>query len=356
MSLRPLGQYVVSGKGWQSGDPTWVSKWDKGSTSFPAAGSSGTNAPTNKTDGRATMQFICIHDPNDTLQMYTDHFERFLFRVLNEEDINRSALLEIQDVVSSAKRAKGFRYDDPVSRSMYSNNPTYPVLEGYPVCRLYSYQQLNLILAKHTLENGKELTRMDVFNRVKPIGIDVTPEATSRLNQGAMEDVRVLVVSGPQHTVNEFGKNIVEGWNIWAVFTPHRLTRETENIAYRGSAKQGTFTMVKYTKPKDGVEPRYFWQVHLVCDECRPSNTVLDLLDHPKDPVLVQGFSLRLGRLHHIFPQSHNNLNAFFGKAPGNPTDKASGAGFLPRDRDMTSSQYQTYVNVFVDCHNNVLK
>lgn len=336
------GKFVTSGDKWQPGAPSWYQGWDAGTGGWPAPGSSGTNRPGDGTNKRATMQFICIHENQPDLEKtHEQHFERFLFRVMDENDELKLIVDEWNNTLKKIREAHAGH------KSIYTGGAKNKSLPGgYPVCHMYTYQQVNYLLAKHAYTTNQSFTRQQVYNSVKPLGISVTPPATSKLTQGLMDDVRVLVVSGPQHVANEFGSNIRENDNCYAVFEPVKFTGAPIDFRLGPDNRITTVThanaeqIANGTIDKDAPLPTHYWQIRLVAADSMPVSPVLELPDHTE----VIGFSMCIGKVQFIFVETHNSIGASFGY-----DNVASGSRIVPKYRDSAASEKYPTIKMFVD-------
>jgi hypothetical protein len=337
------GKFVTSGDKWQPGAPSWYQGWDGGASGWPAAGSSGTNRPGDGTNKRATMQFICIHENQPDLEKtHEQHFERFLFRVMDENDEVKLILDEWNNNLRKIRDANaGYKSIYPGG----AKNKSLP--GGFPVCHMYTYQQVNYILAKYAYTTNESFTRQQVYNSVKPLGISVTPPATSKLTQGVMDDVRVLVVSGPQHVANEFGANLRENDNCYAVFEPIKFTGAS--IDFRLGPDNKVTTLAAHplaTKIADRTVtstdkfPTHYWQIRMVASDSMPVSPVLVLDDFTE----VVGFSMCIGKVQFIFVETNNSIGATFGY-----DSVTSGSRLIPKYRDSAASDKYPTVKMFVD-------
>jgi hypothetical protein len=341
-----LSSFIVSGRGWQPGQPSWVADWDRGMGNFPGGYTPGSNAPQNVVNGITNNQFMAVHEPDDVNKMHEQHFERFLFRVVSVQDSTKQQLDAWQN--SSKKK-----------NSIYAKTTFGPSLHTYPICHLYNYQQINYKLALMAFQ-GVSLSRLDIFNAIKPIGICLNEAETSNLYKTEAHtnqaDVRVIRTSGPQRMPNEFGPDVEEGHTAWAVFEPVDITT-IHSAKYRIGATRESVVVVSMVRDpaqcmKGGQVNKkadFMWQMRLITGQDRPT---------PKSLGLVDGLVYRLGRVQHTFIESHNQPKAFFGTPSNGFADagmNSSGTHEFPKERDSVASERHPALALFVDCNFNTL-
>jgi hypothetical protein len=320
------GYFAVSGRDWQRGGGANMfstnNLFDNGTTGFNASFDGASNTIKNKTNARATMQMVCIHQEVNGEKLYKSHYNQMLFRLIEPHDHDHlNFLLMRNEIVEHA-----FMKLDSMSSTMalYNDGTVNNHLKygTYPYGRYQTLPQINYSLALAQLEQGTVLSYSDVWSRIRPSGICLTSESSQENFDVAKGDIRAMLTTGPSKMHNYFGKGIEIGWQFGVLIKPIPI-HEGDTFEYRVSidGKPQKFC-VKGCKPDQSGQPGYLpqlgesseinqavargfiWQMDFYCCPDRPELTEYmaptdTISSSGSRPVKVTGGYIRLGRINY---------------------------------------------------------
>ena len=346
-----IANFPQPGPGWEAPNQnifTSTSARVPTSSTLTADTRNSSNTARNKTNQRGVLQFVAIHQTVGQEKLWKHHFQHPLFRLIDPHDSDHLKFLVMQnELVQNA-----FRFNTISDESdMYNTGSVDNLRHGtYPYGRYQTVPQLNYTLAKAQLQEGVALTYKDVWERIRPSGVNHATPTSADYADGAVGDVRPVTITGPVTMFNVFGKSIEPGWQFGVLIVPVRIA-EGNVFEYRVTPSGPVHPIPVETclnnQPNLASQRGYMWQLKFYCCQGYP-----ELSEYTCDtesitvPVQVKtrmtGGYMRLGRIHYVFDESRN----FF--APENE----SASTLLTCSTDMALCESSSLVNVFWDIHN----
>lgn len=358
--------FPLTNKDWQRGggaDLYSTSIFDRGTTGFEPSFNGASNSIKNKTNARGVMQFVAIHQEVGEQKLWKSHFNQPLFRLIEPHDLDHQNFLLMRNEIVEQTFKK--LEDLPDARALYYEGPGNNMKFGtYPYGRYQTVPQVNYSLALAQLGRGVALSYADVWSRVRPSGICLTHESAQANADGALGDVRSMLITGPSKMHNLFGKYIEIGWQFGVLIKPVPVT-ENEIFEYRVTidGKPVHFPVESCCMPSGdrnaAVERGYIWQLEFYCcpdtpelDEYRKETYTITATP-PQQKVIMTGGYIRLGRIHY----EHLETKDFFGGAgQGGYTQLRTDASKLsPCAIDMDTCCKAPVLDVFWDPSNQKL-
>lgn len=298
--------------------------FDRGTPGFDANFDGASNTVKNKTNARATMQMVCIHQEVKGEKLWKSHYNQPLFRLIEPHDLDhQNFLLMRNEIVENAF----LRLDSLSSaKALYSQgNGSHLKFGTYPYGRYQTLPQINYSLALAQLEKGVVMSYADVWTRVRPSGICLTSESSQANFDVANGDIRSMLVTGPSKMHNCFGRGIEIGWQFGVLIKPVKI-EEGDSFEYRVTidGKTQKLPVNSCIRPSSNpiaaahacnaassdinpaVARGYIWQLEFYCCPDRPELDEYSVVTNaissaPGGNVLVKmtGGYIRLGKINY---------------------------------------------------------
>lgn len=297
--------FTMFGRGWDTGNGNMLDTggYQTGSPSYNTNLEDAANTGRNKTDQRATLQFVAIRQEYKGEPLWKSHEYMPLFRLLDPHDEDDAHFLQFRSGLVEKNYIAPIITDTAI-KDLYWQPPKADLRTGTaPYGRYMTLQQLNFSLCGVQLTDGKTFTYSDIWSHVRPTGICVTTEQSQEYADGIVGDLRVVNVGGTESMHNVFGGDVEVGHQWGVLIKPVRLNNSPENseFSYRVSI-DGKKVTIQARKDCDCFKNGYFWQLEFYTCELMPQLDQYSLITDKGE--LVTGGFMRLGRIHYDFTEA----------------------------------------------------
>jgi hypothetical protein len=294
------------------------------------------NTGRNRSDQRATLQFVAIRQEYKGEPLWKSHEYMPLFRLLDPHDEDEKRFLQFRNDLVEKNYIPSL-ITDKALQDLYWHPPKPDLRTGAaPYGRFMTVPQLNYSLCGAQLVEGKEFTLSDIWSAIRPTGICVTSEASQDINDGICGDLRVITVGGPDSMHNCFGKDVEVGHQWGVLFKPVKCA--AGDVFHFRVSIDGKKIPVKAVENSPCVKNGFFWQLQFYSCEQNPHMSEYTLITANQE--LITGSFMRLGRIQYDFTEAPFD---YFAK------DKNSGFNSLLASTDMLSCSRAPLIKAFWD-------
>lgn len=307
----------------------------------------GTNTPKNYTNQWGTMPFVALHYKGDREGMYKSHYQQLMLRYLPTDMAQGAEFFRWNEILASTalntRSLAMYNLDTEPSRKRRrseriankNNNSHFNFTGSSPYCHIFTVPQANYYLANGQLEKGVVLKPIDIWKAWRPIGANITPEATQELYDCDLGDLREHKIGGPVHITNCFGNKKIEENDFIYLIVKAVPCGENAKVEFTLTNDQQEPKIVKMVPEIDGkanpnLTNQYYWQFQYYVNRTPPSyEEMFTTIGKER----IKGTWYRIGRIQFTYVENECSVQGMLLKSQKQnqaPEQYQSAAGTSP--------------------------